>query len=353
MLDTEIGYGFTLAQLLLVIGTGAIISLAVKIKNPLISPIPTLVIGLLFLVVGIAGGGIQDFYDMAFDSDDGDDIVTDGNYIIEGITLEVPLKNLEDSTAIASKTVGLFKQGTTLIDIQSAKATPLQTVTTDANGVASFASLSVGDYVVAYYNDETAFDGTHYAAASKTVTVRKISVLESDETISAPALYVKKLGDAYYSIEATNGTNTGSGIDADATITEQAANGTIIDVKISCDTDKAWLTDPNYVGRVYLYDAFDGSGTEIDLSDCKLNSASGPAIQKDTSATYYIPITTDIMRNDAKAENLVISFRIWVPDMDNATDTYEIEFKFTLIRNDSTNTEILQDAGHKITITAA
>jgi len=284
-----------------------------------------------------------------------------GNYITEGITGEVSLRNAEDSTAIASESVSLYEEETSLLDIQAAKATPLQTVTTDANGVASFAGLDVAKYVAAFSGDESAFDGTHYMATAKTVEVRKISVLESDETVTLGTLYVKKLGDVFYTITATSASESSSGgVNAAATITESTTDvGTTVHVTISSNTDKAWLTDSGYYNRVYLTDVFTDNGdanTDIELSDCRMNSSSGQNITKDSSASYYVDVTSSVMKNTTKSQNQTFSFTIWVADLGDigtTADTYAITFKFTLIRKDTTNQTILQDSGLAITITQA
>ena len=320
------------------------------------------VVGLLICVGGafyggyLGPGGLPDR-----DTDDGDDIL--GEPLTEGLNVEAWLKDAETKTGISSKTVGLYEEDTTLLDIQSNKVTPIDTATSDSNGKVIFYGLKVGDYVIAFDDDEDAFDGTHYTAASKTITVRSVNILESDETVSAspdPNLYVKKLGDAFYTITGTSGSNsTSGGVDEDATITESGSGGTTVHVTISCATDQAWLTDSAYHRRIFITDVFTdngGANTAVTLADCRTNSSSGEDILKDSSASYYIDVTTSVMKNTAKNQNQTFTFSIWVPDLgtvNTTADTYALTFKLTLLRPDSTNRTLLTDAGHKVTITQA
>ncbi|MBU7045058.1 MAG: hypothetical protein HXS54_01365 [Theionarchaea archaeon] len=357
--------GFDVSAILILIGVIGLIGafLGVQLKN--FSRTGLAICSVVILGIGAYGGGYLDNFistDQSDAEDDGGTDVTD-QYLTEGLNMEAFLKDAATKAVLASKTVGLYPEGTTLIDIQSAKVTPLDTATTDANGKATFYGLTISKYVIAFYDDEDAFDGTDYAAASKTVELKKIPVLLGTSTTVAspdPTLYIKKLSDVFYTITATSGSNSSSGgVNADATITESGTAGTTAHVTVSCGTDKAWLTDTAYYQRVYLTDVFTDNGdanTAITLADCRLNSSTGQNITKDSSASYYVDVTTEISKNTTLSQNQTFSFTIWIPDLGDigtTADTYAVTFKHTLIRKDSTNQTILADTGLKVTVTQA
>lgn len=315
----------------------------------------TLFIGVLLIGAGIYLGGYIDVSGIQEQ-----ELSTD---YTSGLTGIIYLKDLETRTPIAGKTLSLYLPGVKLQDIQAGIAVPKMTCSavTDANGKTTFTGLEVGTYIIAFTGDESAFDGTDYMAGCMEVSISSVAKdLKTKETYFEPndTLYVKKIGDAFYQISAVSGTSSGSGVDVDATMTENGTSGTTVYLTISSATNQAWLTDSNYICRVYLYGVFTdlgGANTAISLSDCKYNSSSGQNITKDSSGTYYIDIPGEIVKNTTTNTFKTFQFILWVPDLgsvNTTADTFAITAKITLVRKDG-QVNVLQDPGRKITITQA
>ncbi len=329
-------------------------------KIPGISRPGAFAVSIIFMLAGFAGGGLTYFSDEF----GGEKTPSPSDQYSTGLTAILYLKDVETRGPIAGKTVSLFTKGTTLQDIQSGKAVPLMTCSavTDSNGRTTFTGLDVGSYTVAFYNNEGAFDGTYYMSAIMDVTVSFVDKdLKTKECYMEPndTLYCKKIGDDFYQISATSGTSSSSGgIDSDATVTENGTSGTTIYITISSGTNQAWLTDPNYICRVFIYGTYTdngGANTAISLGDCRFNSSTGQNMGKDSSGTFYIDVPDDILKNTVTNKFQTFQFIVWCPDLgsvNTTADTLQVMMKYTLVRKDG-QVNIIQGAGHKITITQA
>lgn len=354
------GYEISLAYVLIAGGL-ILLGSAFKVYKLPVSKSGAFVLGILL----IGGGAWQaGWFDTSTGGTGTGTAVTEDQYTT-GLTMIVYLKDIETRGAIASKTLYLFPYGTTIQDIQSSKVTPLASCSavTDSAGKTTFTGLEVGKYAVSFWNDEAAFDGTDYTAAVMDVELKAIDKdLKTKETYAEPSdsLYVKKIGDVFYTITATSGSNSSSGgVNAAATITEDGTGGTTVHVTISSNTNQAWLTDPIYYNRVYLSSTFTDNGdanTAITLADCKMNSSTGQNLTKDSSGSYYVDVNSSVMKNTTKNQNETFTFTLWVSDLGDigtTADTLAITFKYTLVRKDATNVNVLQDTGLAITITQA
>ena len=357
--------GINLAIWMILIGGAGIVGVFFGYKPPKLTTPTTFFVCAILLGAGVYIGGYADTLLSGTGDTDTGDADTDTDQYTTGLTGIIYLKDLETRSGISGKTLGIFPKGTTIQDVQSSKITPLATsaAVTDSNGKTTFTGLKIGDYTIAFWNDEAAFDGTDYMAVALDVTIEAIDKdLKTKETYFEPndSLYTKKIGDVFYTITATSGSNFSSGgVNGDATITEAGTGGTTVHVTISCNTDQAWLTDTAYHQRAYLTGTFTDNGgdqTDITLADCKMNSSTGQNLTKDSSGSYYVDVTSSVMKNTTKNDNLTFSFTIWCTDLgtiDTTADIFAIMVKHTLVRKDTSNVTILQDTGHKVTITQA